>query len=146
MASGITLTVPAIVKDPEKFRERLIEELHSASDELGQMEAFNVSMRTPVRTSALLSGISYVPGFDASSDVLAYIYADTDTQMEEYKRVYDLYQEGGSLGLATYTNKPHEMFGKMFTDDISAIEAWGMECVNRVLIEMAIEEKLEESE
>lgn len=99
--------------------------LHEGSDELGQLEQFNVSGRTPVDTGALLADIQYIAFPNVSEPRLATIFADTTEQLAEWGRVYDLYQEGGLLGLSTYTNAPHEMFGKMFTDDISAIEEWG---------------------
>ena len=39
--------------------------------------------------------------------------------------MYAQYQEGGALGLSTYTNPPREMVASAVTEDIPAIEAWG---------------------
>lgn len=139
MAAFVTLTGPGNFwhQDTEKT---VLEELHAGVDILGQIEQANVSARTPFLTGALLSGISYTPNFNASSKVLVTIYADASTQEDEYNRVYDLYVEGGSLGFGTEnmglglgSNNGagnQEMFGKMFTDDISAIEQWGEDMMN----------------
>lgn len=127
--------------------ETVLEELYAASDELGQIEQFNVSERTPVLTGALLSGISYEPMHSAHDKVLAFLYADVSTQEDEYGRVYDLYVEGGSGGFGT-ANKNlglgsnngsgnHEMFGRMFTDDIGAITQWGEAALNNATSRLA---------
>lgn len=96
--------------------------LMDGRDELGQIEQFNVSKRTPVDTGALLSDVSYEIG---PGSTLAYIYADDTNQLDEWNRYYAVYQEGGLLGLSTYTNAPHEMFAQIMTTDIPAIEEWG---------------------
>ena len=123
------------------------EELYAASDELGQIEQANVSSRTQVLTGALISGISYEPMKSPTDKVLAFLYADEEPQLDEYGRVYDLYQEGGSngfgsagmgLGLGTNTGSGnHEMFGRMFTDDISAITQWGEDTLNNATNRLA---------
>lgn len=100
--------------------------LYEGGDELGAIEQFNVSKRTPVDTGALLTDVSYqAPGTGSGSGLLAYIYADDTNQLDEWNRYYAVYQEGGLLGLSTYTNAPHEMFAQIMTTDIPAIEEWG---------------------
>ena len=97
--------------------------LRAEADTLTQLEVFNISARTPVRTGALLSDIT---GEDnPSTDILSYVYFDDTNQLDEYDRVYVQYQEGGILGMATYTNPPRLMVASAVTEDIPAIEIWG---------------------
>lgn len=120
--SSITLTIPGHFFEQDWY-ETAVSNLFKGTDELGQLEQFNVSARTPTDTGALLADISYEAY--SSGDEFAFIFANTAEQMAEWGREYDVYQEGGLLGLATYTNDPHQMFGHMFDDDIPAIEEWG---------------------
>lgn len=98
--------------------------LHEGADELGKLEQFNVMSRTPVLTGALQSDVSYKVG-NGNDSLIVEVYSDTTEQLAEWDRVYMLYQEGGALGLSTYTNGPHEMYARILTDDVDAIRTWG---------------------
>lgn len=123
-AGNITLTVPGNFLDQD-LEKTVIEELKAAADELGMMELFNISARTPVDTSALLSDEFYKT-YPDSSPTLVFLGVHEENQEEEWGRVYAQYQEGGALGKPTYTNAPHEMFAKVITDDIDQIGEWGV--------------------
>ena len=97
--------------------------LRADADTLTELEVFNITARTPVLTGALASDLT--GDTNPSSDVLSYVYFDDTNQLDEYDRVYVQYQEGGVLGLSTYTNPPREMVASSVIDDIPAIEAWG---------------------
>lgn len=124
MKASVTLTMPGAFKQ-QNWELTVREELHAGSDELGQLLLFKVSARTPVDTAALLSDEYYKAYPNRDSDNLAFIGVGDENQMDEWGRFYALYQEGGALGLATYTNAPHEMFARILTDDIPDVEAWG---------------------
>jgi hypothetical protein len=96
--------------------------------ELADIEFANVSARTPVRSGALLQDLQEQA--NVSDSILAYIFYDTTNQLDEYDRVYVQYQEGGILGMATYTNPPRLMIFSALTDDIADIEAWGNQVLN----------------
>lgn len=127
--------------------ETVLEEIYAASDELGQIEQFNIMARTPVLTGALQSGISYEPMKGPHDSIIVFLYADVQTQLDEYNRVYDLYIEGGSAGFGTANmglglgsnrgNGNREMFGRVFTDDISAIEMWGYDALSNATSRLA---------
>src|SRR5260221_478476 len=89
------------------------EQLHEHSPELGLVLKDLVQNLTPILTGALISDITYEaypdPGGFGQSD-LVLIFSETLAQEAFWKRVYVAYQEGGLLGLPTYTNNPHEMF------------------------------------
>ena len=89
------------------------EQLHEHSPELGLALRDFVQELTPILTGALISDMSYEaypdPGGGGQTD-LVYIYSETLAQEAFWHRVYVAYQEGGPLGLPTYTNAPHEMF------------------------------------
>jgi hypothetical protein len=123
MAGGtITLVVPGHFLNQDLERT-VIQELQAGSDELGAMELYSISARTPVDTGALLSDEFYEVG---SLPVLVTLGMHTENQLDEWGRVYAPYQEGGELGLATYTNGPHEMFARVLPDDIPQISDWGI--------------------
>lgn len=138
MPSGsVTLTAPGNFFG-QNWYNTLISRLYGSTEYLGQMEQFNVSSRTPVDTGALLAGISYEAGHNPGNELLAFIYADESTQEEQWGRVYDVYQEGGDLGLATYTNAPHLMFASILDVDIPAIEIWGTDALQGALDALAV--------
>lgn len=130
MNASITLTAPGGEGwFGQDWRKTIFEELFRATDELGQLEQYNVSARTPVDTGALLADVQYTAYHEGKT--LVDVYADDEEQLAEWGRVYALYQEGGALGLSTYTNAPHEMFAKVLTDDIPAIEKWGNDALQK---------------
>jgi hypothetical protein len=96
--------------------------------DLADIEYYNISARTPVRTGALLSDLQEQA--NVSDTILAYIFYGTENQLDQWDRVYVQYQEGGILGRPTYTNDPHEMVYSALTDDIPAIEEWGNKVLN----------------
>jgi hypothetical protein len=121
----------------QNYYKTLITRLYEATEYLGTMEQFNVSERTPVDTGALMADVSFEANHDPSSPLLAFIYSNTTEQQAQWGRIYEAYQEGGALGLATYTNDPHEMYAKILTDDIPAIEQWGADALQGGLDELA---------
>lgn len=99
------------------------QQLHTHAPELKENEVTLIMSRTPVLTGALQSdveGKTYSSGND-----LVFLYSNEENQIIEWNRVYALYQEGGDLGLSTYTNAPHEMFGQVLTTDMPLIQEWG---------------------
>ena len=136
MPSTMTLTAPAGFFDTD-WKTVLAGRLHDGSDELGQLLLYKVSSRTPVDTGALLSDEYYVAHPAHDDPIIAEVLAGTENQMEQWGREYDVYQEGGALGLQTYTNAPHEMFGKVLTDDIPDIETWGVKWLQGSLDDIA---------
>lgn len=130
----VEITVPGNFAT-QNWEATVREELHNGADELGQLLLYKVSSRTPVDTGALLSDEQYTAY--ASGDNLVFVFAGDENQMSEWGRFYALYQEGGDLGLETYTNDPHEMFGKILTDDIPDIEMWGNKWLNEACNRLA---------
>jgi hypothetical protein len=123
--ASITLTAPGGESwFGQDWHKTIIEELFRATDELGRLEQYNVSARTPVDTGALLADVQYTAY--SSGTTLVDVFADDEEQLAEYNRVYALYQEGGALGLSTYTNAPREMFAKVLTDDIPQSKSGAM--------------------
>lgn len=106
------------------------EELHAASDQLANIEYTNILNRTHILTGALISDLTPEPHPDPDDDTLARVFYGTENQLSEWGRVYMLYQEGGELGLATYTNPPREMVARALTDDLGDIEDWGLAALN----------------
>jgi hypothetical protein len=102
----------------------LTKNLHKASPLLGAALRVRVVDRTPTSTGALQEDASYTAYTNANSDTIVRLYFGEDNQLEAWKRVYWLYQEGGTLGLPTYTNEPHEMLARVGTDDIDVVEGW----------------------
>jgi len=106
------------------------ETLHQHSPELGMALKDMVQAITPIQTGALISDITdeeytspggYVLG---ESDVV-WVYANDVAQQAYWNRYYAPYQEGGVLGLATYTNAPREMFfTTATTDGLDFVGAW----------------------
>jgi hypothetical protein len=102
----------------------LREAYHANAPELTDILVGRVRERTPVLTGALQSSISGIAETNVDEDVLFYLFADDAPQLEAWGRVYAMYQEGGTLGLPTYTNPPHMMFARVATDDIDIIQEW----------------------
>lgn len=106
------------------------EQLHEHSPELGDELVPMVRDLTPILTGALISDITYEAypdpaGFDMGESDLVLVYAEDIAQQAFWHRVYVLFQEGGALGLPTYTNAPHEMFYKTATEDgLAATYLW----------------------
>lgn len=110
------------------------EVLHDHSDELGQTLADLVKAKTPVDTGALESDITFENYPDPGGDDLVYIYSETGEQIQAWDRVYVEYQEGGPLGMATYTNDPRLMFlDTAQGDGVVATEAWAQLYIQEAL-------------
>lgn len=110
------------------------EQLHENSPELGKALVIMVQDRTQVLTGALFSDMTYEAymdpdeGIDVGESDLVWVYAEDTAQQAFWKRVYVAYQEGGVLGLATYTNPPREMFFQTAeTDGFEATQIWALE-------------------
>jgi len=120
---GITLTAPGHFLNTD-WEETVLEELHAHADELGQMELQSIRGRTNVETGALQADETYDVYADPQDPNLVFLYTDDANQLDTWNRIYVQYQEGGALGLPTYTNPPHEMFTQVGTTDLLQIEVW----------------------
>jgi hypothetical protein len=102
-------------------------QLHLAAPLLGYSLVDTIVERTMIDTGALQSSITFD---DFTSDLdnpeLLFLYANEAEQIAQWGRVYVKYQEGGALGMPTYTNAPREMFAKVLTDDLEIIADWGI--------------------
>jgi hypothetical protein len=107
----------------EDIAGEMEDQLRLYAGDLADIEGFNIAARTPVRTGALQSDITEQA--NVSDTILAYVYFDTANQLDQWDRVYVQYQEGGILGMKTYTNPPRLMVASAVTEDIPAIEKWG---------------------
>jgi hypothetical protein len=99
--------------------------LHRRANDLGAMENKLIEDRTPVDQGALLNSETFTTDPNPDDEELVFLFADPQEQIDVHNREYDVYQEGGALGLATYTNAPHEMFAQVETTDLPVIQAWG---------------------
>lgn len=106
------------------------ERLHGDSLALADMEYTNILNRTAIDTGALISDLTPEPHPDPDDDTLARVFYGTENQLNTWGRVYMLYQEGGDLGLHTYTNEPRLMIADALTTDLPEIEQWGYEALN----------------
>lgn len=134
--SGVEITAPGNFWE-QNWHETLVKKLYEGTEYLGQMEQYNVTERTPLLTGALQYDVSFEANHDPNKKLLAFIYSAQTEQEAQWGRIYELYQEGGALGLSTYTNGPHEMYAKIMTDDIPAIEQWGHDALQGGLDELA---------
>lgn len=108
------------------------EQLHEHTPDLGALLVPLVQAKTPVLTGALQSDMTYEaytnpeePGMDEED--LVYVFAEGAQQMSAWQRIYVQYQEGGPLGLPTYTNPPREMFlTTAETDGLEATTEWAI--------------------
>jgi hypothetical protein len=107
--------------------------LHNASPDMADFLLQDVRDKTPVDTSALLAGEIADPPTDPSDPVLIYVHSSAETQLDEWGRVYVQYQEGGVLGMPTYTNAPHMMFRLTATQDLPAVASWAVYTVQDAL-------------
>lgn len=134
-AGNITLTVPGNFLEQD-MAETVRQELKAGADELGMMELFNITARTPHDTYALQQDEFYKT-YSEDSPTIVVLGVRTENQDLAWGRVYAQYQEGGVLGESTYTNGPHEMFGRVLTDDISQIGEWGVRQCEQALDRLA---------
>lgn len=125
---GITLTIPDTSKLSGKTVIELLKFYH---DEIGQQILDRIEARTPVLTGALREDEAFKPG-ETPEEIVQW-YVGEDYQDAEWSRFYAPYQEGGALGLSTYTNGPHEMFARVATDDLILIQAWANKVVAEAL-------------
>jgi hypothetical protein len=124
-AIGFAILDPAIPAGllTDNIAGEMEDALRLHAGELADLEFYNISARTPVRTGALLSDLQEQA--NVSNSILAYIFFGTSNQLDEWDRVYVQYQEGPPLGASTYTNPARQMVTLSVTEDIPAIEAWG---------------------
>lgn len=138
MGLGVEITLPAGADKLDAHQ--LMSALRAASPELAKLLQGRVEDRTPVRTGALKEDIgskAYTSEVSGSRRVkLVDVFCGEEWQLGEWKRVYAAYQEGGVLGLPTYTNGPHEMFARISTDDTALIQAWADKAVQSGLDEL----------
>lgn len=114
--------------------------LHAHSPELGVTIQAMVRDITPILTGALLSDITSEPnttpvGASGGESVLVDVIAEDVAQQAFWNRYYAPYQEGGLLGLPTYTNAPREMFfTTATTDGLDATLVWAMQYIQEALL------------
>lgn len=115
----------------------IAEQLHEHTPDLGDVLVPLVQDKTPMLTGALQSDMTYEAYTDAMSspdegdDDLVYVYASGSSQIAAWSRIYVQYQEGGPLGLPTYTNPPREMFlNTAETDGLAATTEWAVEWID----------------
>jgi hypothetical protein len=113
--------------------------LHAHSPELGLALQAMVRDITPILTGALLEDITSEPntapsGLTGGESDLVWVYAADVAQQAFWHRYYAPYQEGGVLGLPTYTNPPREMFYiTATTDGLDATVMWAMDYIGEAL-------------
>jgi hypothetical protein len=118
----------------QNIEETIKRTLHLNAKELGYTLIDRIVDRTQIMTGALQSSITFDdnPG-DFDNPELLFLYANEDEQIAQWGRVYVQYQEGGALGMQTYTNPPREMFAKVLTDDLDDIADWGVKYCQEAL-------------
>lgn len=114
-----------------------LRKLHEHVDELGEMEVESIRSRTEEITGALKEAEEYLPSYDPKDPNLVVLDAAPGPQLDAWKRIYVAYQEGGTLGLPTFTNPPREMFAQVETADIPQIEAWAARAIQDSLNTLA---------
>jgi hypothetical protein len=119
--------------------KQIIASWHLESPELAALERQAVEDRTPVDTGALREDIAATPYVSTGTDTLVKLYTADSFQEAEWHRIYVAYQEGGLLGLPTYTNEPHEMFAKVATEDTGIITTWAQNAAQHAVEAMTNE-------
>lgn len=110
------------------------EVMHKNANLMADELVYLVKLKTPIRTGSLWTDIQSDSYPDPGGEDLAYIYSATSEQIAAWQRVYVDYQEGGILGLPTYTNDPHEMFQiTSDTDGPPMVEAWALASIQEAL-------------
>lgn len=125
MYTTLTYTQSALETQDIMATIRMV--LHRDSPDLSTTIVDRIVERTQIMTGALQSAITGDPHPDPDDPVLAEFFADDDPQLAQWGRIYVQYQEGGALGMPTYTNPPREMFAKVGNDDLPIIEAWAVD-------------------
>ena len=110
------------------------DQLHAHSDEIAEIIRFMVEDKTPVLTGALKSDIIADSYPDTGDNDLAWITSANAEQVIVWNRIYVEYQEGGALGLPTYTNDPRLMFMDTAENDGPvACEVWAEKTIQYAL-------------
>lgn len=115
---------------------------YQSQEDLARVINNNIRMLTPVDTGALLRSEKYDVNENPGDDTLIRFYADSETQIEQWKRVYVSYQEGAPLGQSTYTNEAHQMYYSQATyESIDQLHDWGYgrmsQAVNSYVLEFS---------
>ena len=97
------------------------------------MELSAVRARTPVDRSGLIDDIFAVVHHAVDERTLIEINSGSENQLAAWNRVYVQYQEGGALGLPTWTNPPRTMYHQVTTTDLPQITKWAEDAVNVAL-------------
>ncbi|GHO44518.1 hypothetical protein [Ktedonospora formicarum] len=108
------------------FDKEIRRGLHMGAGVLRDMMEIRVRVNTPQLTGALIQDIKGTYATSVSSDTLAEVHAESEHQLDTWKRVYVQYVEGPPLGLATYTNPPRQMFNHI-ANDTGFIEDWAVQ-------------------
>jgi hypothetical protein len=110
------------------------ERLHERSPRLATELRFLVENKTPVWTGALMEDVQEESYPAPGGDDLVWIYSANEEQLIAWNRIYVEYQEGGPLGLPTYTNDPRQMYYDTAAGDgLLATEFWALEAVNEAM-------------
>jgi hypothetical protein len=108
-------------------------DIHLGTPDLRDTMLGRIIDRTPYRKGALQADETGDAFTDPSTNDLVHLYTRTENQLEEWHRVYAAYVEGPELGLKTYTNPPRQMFASAETEDISVIEDWGVQQLEKAI-------------
>lgn len=111
----------------------LRENFHNEAFELFKAEKMLIQGRTMVKKGGLVSDIMTEVNPNPNDSLLGKIYSGTENQIAAWNRVYVEYQEGGALGLETYTNPPRLMYTKVTTSDMPIIQAWADQTVEKII-------------
>lgn len=107
--------------------QTIAEELHAGTPDLAPLILYWMTENTPIRSGALAADEFANPITDAHDPTLIDAGIGTRNQLDEYGRLYAAYQEGPSLGLATFTNDPHHMIQGVIDNHAEDIAAWAYE-------------------
>lgn len=134
IVGSISIIDPANYAGQNKWAT-IDEQLHEHTPDLGDVLVPLVQAKTPVLTGALQSDMTYEaypdPEEPGGEEDLVYVFAEGSEQIAAWDRIYVQYQEGGPLGLPTYTNPPREMFlNTAETDGLAASAEWAVEWVD----------------
>lgn len=128
---GLIVTVP---KFDEIDGKKAMQVLHDHAGEIAKAIEEHIEDRTPVDTGALKEDETYTVN-GGGNELVRWFVGDA-YQIAENKRDYAAYQEGPPLGLATYTNGPHQMYFEVTTTDLDEIGNWAQQLVEEAADQM----------
>lgn len=119
------------IDDPSRligadFAGTLIQGIYKGAETLRDKALGKIIDKTQYAKGGLQADETGTFNSDPSNTELVHIYTETANQLANWNRVYVAYQEGGELGLATYTNEAHMMF-QSTADDTPFFTTWGVD-------------------